>query len=186
MWLIGFFIGDGCISKFIDNRGNNNLEKYKVRFFSEHREALEKVVAILNKYFHCGAKVIQNEKRSKLLNEVSTSKKEVLNFLFEYGFWAGEKAYKIYIPQRVKENLNRENVYSLLSGLIDSDGNINKRDGYIEYYTVSVRLAEDILEVCTIAGIMISKSEKPTKRRNEVGGFRLRIPAYEATQIKDT
>ena len=53
MWLLGFFIGDGCISKFIDNRGGNKLERYKVRFFSEHQEPLEKVAKILNRYFGC-------------------------------------------------------------------------------------------------------------------------------------
>lgn len=32
---------------------------------------------------------------------------------------------------------------------------------------------------------MISKGKKPTKRENEVDGFRLRIPAYEAIRIKN-
>jgi len=185
MWLIGFFVGDGCISKFIDNRGGNNLERYKVRFFSEHQEALEKVADILNNYFHCGVKVIRNEKRSKLLKEVSTSKREVSEFFFEYGFWDGKKVYKACIPQKVKENLTKGNVYSLLSGLLDSDGDISKRDGDVGYSTVSAGLAEDILEICTRAGIMLSKERKPTKRKNEVDGFRLRIPVYEATRIKD-
>jgi len=33
MWLIGFFIGDGSISQFFDDRGGNNIEKFIVRFF---------------------------------------------------------------------------------------------------------------------------------------------------------
>ncbi len=65
MWLIGFFIGDGCISEFIDNRGGNNLKRNKIRFFSEHKEALNKVAEILNKYFLTDVNVIQNDKRSK-------------------------------------------------------------------------------------------------------------------------
>ncbi len=185
MWLVGFFIGDGCISKYIDNRGQNNLERYKVRFFSEHQEALEKVVQILNQYFNCQVNIIQNDKRSKLLREISTSKKEVIEFFFQYGFELGEKVYKISVPKRIKENFNNTNVFSFLSGLIDSDGHIDKNQGDFEYYTVSNQLADDILEICSRAGIMISKTLKPTKRKNEVDIWRLRVPGYELVRIKD-
>jgi len=51
MWLIGFFIGDGSISRFFDDRGGNNIEKFVVRFFSEHQGAVNKVKEILNEYF---------------------------------------------------------------------------------------------------------------------------------------
>lgn len=185
MWLIGFFIGDGHISKFIDNRGGNKLLKYKVRFNSQSQKALEKTAKILNEYFDCNVKVIKNDKRSHPLKEVASSKKEVSEFFFRYGFWAGEKVYNIYVPQKVKENLTKENIYSFLSGLMDSDGTLSKRDGDFEYETVSSKLAEDILEICTTAGIMISKSLKETKRENEVNIWRLRIPQYQLTLLKD-
>jgi ribonucleoside-triphosphate reductase len=185
MWLIGFFIGDGCISKFVDNRGGNNLKKYKVRFFSKSQEALEKVAKILNKYFGCNVKVIKNDKRSDQLREVSTSKKEVLEFFFKYGFWAGEKVYNIYVPQKVKENFTQESVYAFLSGLMDSDGSLDKRDGDFEYETVSSQLAEDLLEIFTKAGIMVSKILKKTKRKNENDIWRIRISQYELTKIKE-
>ena len=184
-WLIGFFIGDGCISKFTDNRGGNHLERYKVRFHSEHQEALEKVKKILSKYFGVKAKVIKNDKRSKLLREISTSKKEISDFFFKYGLKQGKKVYDVFISQKVKENLNKNNIFSLLSGLIDSDGHIDKKQGDFEYYTVSSQLANDILEVCSRAGIMISKTLKSTKRKNEVNIFRLRIPNYQMTKIRD-
>jgi anaerobic ribonucleoside-triphosphate reductase len=185
MWLIGFFIGDGCISRFIDNRGGNNLERYKVRFFSEHQAALEKVARILGKYFGCRVRIIQNDRRSKSLKEIATSKKEVAAFFFKYGFQAGKKDYKIYIPPEVKANLSKHNVFSLLSGLMDSDGHIAKRDGGFEYYTISSKLAEDILEICTLAGVMVNKSKKKAKRKNEADIWRLRIPQYEITKIKN-
>jgi len=88
-------------------------------------------------------------------------------------------------PQKIKENLNKNNVFSLLSGLIDSDGHVDKRDGSLEYCTVSPQLADDILEIYSRAGIMISKTLKLTKRRNEVNIYRLRIPQYELTKIRD-
>jgi ribonucleoside-triphosphate reductase (formate) len=184
-WLIGFFIGDGCLSEFIDDRGGNNLKKYKVRFFSEHQAALDKVAEILNKYFQAQVNVIQNDKRSKPLREVSSSKKEVADFFFNYGFWSGEKCYNIFIPQKVKENFVKDNIFSFLGGLADSDGHISKRDGDFEYYTVSPKLADDILEACSLAGIMVSKTKKPTKRKNEVDIWRLRIPSYELFKIKN-
>ena len=185
MWLFGFFVGDGCISKFIDNRGNNKLKKYKLRFFSEHQEALDKVANILNKYFNCRVKVIQNEKRSKLLKEVSTSKKEVSDFFFRYGFQAGKKVYDVSVPLKIKENFTRGNVLSFLVGLMDSDGHLSKRYGDLEYSTVSSKLAEDILEICSLAGIMISKTRKQTKKNNEVDIWRLRIPKYEMIKLKN-
>ena len=185
MWLIGFFVGDGCISKFIDNRGGNHLLKYCVRFSSEHIEALKKAKEIVAKYFGVRAKIIKNDKKSEPERELNTSKKEVSEFFFKYGFHEGKKVYDIFVPQEVKENLTKNNVYSFLSGLMDSDGHIRKRDGDFEYYTVSSKLAEDILEICTLAGIMISKSLKKTERKNEVDGYRLRIPQYQLTLIKD-
>jgi ribonucleoside-triphosphate reductase len=185
MWLFGFFIGDGCISEFTDNRGKNNLRRYKIRFFSEHQKALEKVAHVLNKYFNCQVNVIQNEKRSKLLKEVSTSKREAWEIFFEYGFKAGKKTYNISVPQKVKKNITKYNVFSFLSGLMDSDGHINKRDGDFEYYTVSPRLADDILEICSMAGIVISKTKKITKRKNEVDIYKLRISQYQMTEMKD-
>ncbi len=184
-WLIGFFIGDGSFSKFIDNRGGNNLEKYRVMFFSEHQEPLERIAKILNSYFDCKVKVIKNEKRgNQLLREVSTSKKEVSEFFLNYGFKPGSKRYNISVPFQVKKNINKNNIYALLSGLIDSDGHIDNQ-GDFEYYTVSSQLAENILEICSQAGIMISKKEKYTKRKNEVNLYRLRIPKYQITRIKD-
>ncbi len=185
MWLIGFFIGDGSISKFVDNRGGNELEKYLVRFHSEHIEALKKVKKILWEYFRVESNIIKNDKRSKKLRELSTSKKSVWEFFFKYGFKSGKKVYDVCITKKVKENLTKENVFSLLSGLADSDGHINKRDGDFEYSTVSSQLADDILEVCSCAGMMVSKKEKLTKRKNEVNIYRLRIPQYQMTKIKD-
>ncbi len=183
MWLIGFFVGDGCLSEFTDNRGGNNLKRNKIRFFSEHREALSKVAEILNKYFSADVNVIQNDKRSEKLLEVSSSKKEAIDFFFEYGFWSGEKSNCIFIPQKVKENITRENIFSLLAGLADSDGHISKRDGSFEYYSISSKLADDILEICSIAGIMFSRALKKTKRKNESDIWRIRISANEITRL---
>ncbi|MGC9309683.1 MAG: anaerobic ribonucleoside-triphosphate reductase, partial [Candidatus Nanoarchaeia archaeon] len=184
MWLIGFFIGDGCISKFIDNRGGRNNDRYLLRFFSSSRKALNNVRDILNKRFGCNVNVIQNDKRSKALYEVGTSKKSAVDFFFKYGFESGEKVYNINVPYNVKKNLNKNNVFYFISGLIDSDAHIDKRDGVLEYYTVSPSLADDLLEIFTKAGLVLNKSLKKVKRKNEKNIFRLRVSAQQLTKIR--
>lgn len=68
---------------------------------------------------------------------------------------------------------------------MDSDGHISKRDGDFEYNTVSTQLSQDILEISATAGIMASKSLKRVEKENEVNIWRLRIPQYELTKIKN-
>jgi len=89
------------------------------------------------------------------------------------------------IPQQVKKNFTKNNVFSFLSGLMDSDGHINKKSGDFEYLTVSSNLADDLLEIFSKAGILISKIKKISKRKNEKPIWRLRIPSYEMMRIKD-
>ncbi len=184
-WLVGFFIGDGSISEYIDNKGGNKIKKTKVRFFSEHEKTLEKTSKILKKYFKTEVKVIKNDKRSAKLSEVSCSKKQVVDFFLKFGFKKGKKVYDVHVPKKIKEELDKENIFDFFSGLMDSDGHISKRQGDFEYYTVSPNLAEDVLEICTIAGILINKSLRKSKRKNEKNVYRLRIPAGEITKIKN-
>ena len=185
MWLIGFFIGDGCISKFRDNRGGNNIEKHSVRFFSSNIKVLDKVALILNERFGAEVSVIKNDKRSVVLREVGSSRKKVLDFFFKIGFVAGKKVYNVSVPEFVKSNLSESNVFGFLSGLMDSDGHIGKRDGDLEYSTVSSNLADDLLEIFSIAGINISKYSKISCRENEKMAYRLRIPQYYLTSIRN-
>ncbi|MGM0370003.1 MAG: ribonucleoside triphosphate reductase, partial [Bacillota bacterium] len=185
IWLIGYFIGDGSISQFQDNRGGNNLTKYKLRFFDEHKQNLTKAKNIINEHFAADINVIKNDKRSDKLRHLSTSKQNVVDFFFDYGFSAGGKTYDVEVPSLVKSELNQKNIYSLISGLLDSDGHISKEYGDAEYYTVSEKLADDLVEICSKAGIMVSKADKPTNRENEVDGFRIRIPAYQMTKLQD-
>jgi ribonucleoside-triphosphate reductase len=185
MWHFGYFIGDGSISEYEDNRGGNHLKKYKLRFNDEHLSNLEKAKKVINNKFNTDINIIKNDKRSEKLYELATTMYSVNEYFLKYCFFSGEKCYEVNIPEQVKANITKNNVYSLLSGLIDSDGHINKKHGDIEYYTVSEELADDIVEILSTAGIMVSKEDKPSKRKNEVDGFRIRIPAQQATKIKN-
>ncbi len=184
MWLVGFFISDGCISEVVDNRGGNNLKRHTVRFFSERASVVKRVRDILAKHFKSEVIVSQMDKRSKKLRQVCTRKKNVVDFLFKCGFKSGEKVYDVRISEEIKNNLTYDNAFSLIVGMIDGDGHISKRNGDIEYYTVSEKLADDVLEVCTTAGLLAGKYLKPTKRDNEVDGYRIRIPVYQAVKLK--
>lgn len=184
-YLLGFFISNGSIAKTIDNRGGNTLPRFLVRFFSDNREVLNRAATILNERFDCSVTPRQGDKRSSNLLMVSTSKKAVSDFFFSYGFSYGVKAYTVRIHDKIQQGLSERGFYSLLSGLIDGDGHINKRDGSIEYSTVSESLADDIVALCAKAGLSVGKYEHLTRRLNEVAGYRVLFPSYIATRIKN-
>ena len=181
-YIIGYFIGNGSISKFIDNRGGNKLEKYLVRFHSGRKEPLEAVMDILNTNFPTRLTSIQKDSRGECYC-IGTSNKAVVDYLFKYGFGYGEKADIVEIPQIVKNN-----IYDVgdefLSGLIDSDGHIDKW-GNMEYSTVSSRLAHDIKEILNLMGIQFSCIKKESVRDNERPIFRITISSNQVTDRKD-
>lgn len=162
-YLIGYFIGDGCITKRIDNRGGNHLERFMVRFFDDNIEILEKIRCILKNNNLGDVSIIQTDRRSKKLKEVHANSKSCYDFFFKYGFHAGSKTYTACIPDEVKVQLNRKNAYALLSGLIDSDSHVDK-NGDVEYMTASLQLGYDIVWLCTMLGINVSKTFKVDKR----------------------
>lgn len=163
-YLFGYFMGDGSLTRYVDNRGGNNLEKFKVRFFDSSIEQLNRVVSILRKYELSGANVIQNDARSEVLHEVSSSNNKLTTLFRDYGYTSGNKTYTVSIPDKVKENLNKRNAFALLSGLIDSDAHIGKRDGDCEYLTASYQLACDIVWLCSMLGVKTSFRTKHDKR----------------------
>ena len=158
-YLIGYFIGDGSLTKRIDNRGGNHLERYMVRFFDEKEEVLEKVRNIIKSNKFGDVNIIQTDKRSKKLKEVHCNSKSCADFFLKYGFHAGSKTYTVNIPDEVKCQLNKKNAYALLSGLIDSDSHVDS-DGDVEYMTASVQLGYDIVWLCTMLGLSVSKTFK--------------------------
>lgn len=158
-YLIGYFIGDGSLTKRIDNRDGNHLERYMVRFFDEKEEVLEKVRNIIKSNKFGDVNIIQTDKRSKKLKEVHCNSKSCADFFLKYGFHAGSKTYTVDIPDEVKCQLNKKNAYALLSGLIDSDSHVDA-DGDVEYMTASVQLGYDIVWLCTMLGLSVSKTFK--------------------------
>ena len=158
-YLIGYFIGDGSLTKHIDNRGGNHLERYMVRFFDEKEEVLEKIRNIIKSNGFGNVNIIQTDKSSKKLKELHCCSKSCADFFLKYGFHAGSKTYTVDIPDAVKCQLNKKNAYALLSGLIDSDSHVDAV-GDVEYITASVQLGYDIVWLCTMLGLSVSKTFK--------------------------
>ncbi len=163
-YLIGFFMGDGLISETEDNREGDELTQCRVRFFSKTEEGLEKIIPILNRFFDCQVAVIQNDDQSTekpFMIETTV----ITDFLLQYRFIVGQNISDRNLPSAVKRHLSKENFYSFIMGLIDNNGYIGEKRGYVEYYTVSKRLVEDVIEMFSMAGMVIS--EKRVRRRSK-------------------
>jgi ribonucleoside-triphosphate reductase len=163
-YLIGLFLGDGLISETEDNREGDELTQCRVRFFSKTEEGLEKIIPILNRFFDCQAAVIQNDDQS-IEKPFMIETTVLTDFLLQYRFVVGQNTSDRNLPSAVKRHLSKENFYSFIMGLIDNNGYIGEKRGYIEYYTVSKRLVEDVIEMFSMAGMVIS--EKRVRRRSK-------------------
>ena len=183
-YIIGYFMGDGSMSRFYDNRGGNNIPKVYVRFHDSNVQNLTRITQILKENNLAEVSVRHNDKRSDLLHEVGTSAKAVSDFLEKYGFTCGSKTYTVHFSELLKSQMNRENALALLSGLIDSDGHIDKHDD-LEYSTASPQLAEDIMWLCTMLGIKCRKSIKSDKRWKNSVNYRICISHRELYRIED-
>ena len=183
-YMIGYFMGDGSMSRFYDNRGGNNIPKAYVRFHDSNVQNLIRITQILKENNLAEVSVLHNDKRSDLLHEVGTSAKAVSDFLEKYGFTCGNKTYTVHFSELLKSQMNRENALALFSGLIDSDGHIDKHDD-LEYSTASAQLAEDIMWLCTMLGIKCRKSIKRDKRWKDSVNYRICISHRELYRIEN-
>ncbi len=167
-YLLGFFIGNFSKRHYTEN---------SIRFLSEND--LDKVADILNSHFDCDITPVYNERRFM----IETTNERVIEFFFQYRFFLKEEAL---IPSTVKRQLSQENFFSFIAGLIESNGRVDFRKGKIDYETFSERLAEDLVEVCALANVYVSKQRKPTKISNiKMNKYRLQISATQAALIKD-
>lgn len=181
-YMLGYFVGNGSLSRFIDNRGGNKLEKHLVRFHSGRKGPLKAILNILNTNFQTKLTSIQKDKRGECFC-IGTSNEAVVSYLFKCGFNYGKKVDIVKIPQIVKNNIY-DFGDEFLSGLIDSDGYIDKW-GNMEYSTVSPYLAHDIKEIFNLMGVQFSCIKKESVRENERPIFRITISSHQMTDRKD-
>jgi len=163
-YLIGFFVGDGLISEVEDKRGGDELTQCRVRFFSKTEECLDKIIPILNRFFDCQVAVIQNDDQS-IEKPFMIETTVITDFLLQYRFVVGQNTSDRNLPSAVKRHLSKENFYNFIMGLMDNNGYIGDKNGYVEYHTVSKRLLEDVIEIFSMAGMVVS--EKRIRRRTK-------------------
>lgn len=183
-YVLGFYIGDGSMSKIIDNRGGNNIEKFNVRFHHTNKDRLTRVASILKKNGLANINPYYSDKRSRKLMCLSTSAKAMTAFLNKYGFTAGKKALTVCLSDTLKANLNEANAYALLSGLFDTDSYLDPKYDSIEYFTGSKAMAEDVLWLANMLGIRCSLTVKQDARYDHPH-FKLLFPARQLYKIED-
>ena len=71
---------------------------------------------------------------------------------------AGKRSHEKFIPDQYKYN-SLSNRWHLIQGLMDTDGSVTKQ-GYLEFYTSSKKLAEDFKEVVESVGGLCNVREK--------------------------
>ena len=152
-----------------------------MRFSDGRKEKLEKIRKILNEKFNTKISKIQKSKRDECYI-LSTSSNEVSEYLFSLGFDSGAKTYTVKVPACMLIQVAKYG-YSLLSGLIDSDGYVGKC-GNMEYSTVSPYLAHDIKDLLNRMGIQFSCIKKESVRDNEKPIYRITISSSQMTNMK--
>ena len=145
-YLMGLFLGDGS---FIQNKNNKSFQ-----YSSEDEELPSKIAQTMgwilkrgskNNYtWYFGFKNKQENQKDKINIWVEDILKEHLDLL-------NTNSYTKFIPNSyIYDSI--ENRYDLLSGLLDSDGSVDKK-GRITYTTVSKNLKNQVIELCESLGL---------------------------------
>lgn len=184
-YLIGYFMGNGSMSLTEDNRGGNHITKTFIRFDDGNKNVLKKIAKILNDKFGTEIQSHSQDRRSKDW-KIGTTKTNVGDFFRKYGFKEGVKCYTVGVSETLRQELsNQEVVSGVLSGLIDSDGHINDM-GDFEYMTASERLAQDVVEMFNLLGVIAYYKPKLSVRENESVMYRVRVSAFELSKVWDS
>lgn len=184
-YLIGYFMGNGSMSLTEDNRGGNHITRTFIRFDDGNKNILKKIAKILNDKFGTEIQSHSQDRRSKDW-KIGTTKTNVGDFFRKYGFKEGVKCYTVGVSETLRQELsNQEVVSGVLSGLIDSDGHINDM-GDFEYMTASERLAQDVVEMFNLLGVIAYYKPKLSVRENESVMYRVRVSAFELSKVWDS
>lgn len=141
-YIMGLILGDGSF------RYNNTNKGFA--FSSDDIELVEAISNSLNmKYKKCSE---YNYSYMFKLNETSNSNLWVEHILKDYPKLWNVKSEGKFIPEEYLYG-SVEQRYSLLQGLLDTDGSIDKRTGTISFHTVSVFLKEQMMSLCYSLGM---------------------------------
>ena len=143
-YLLGLLIGDGSLSMIGGARN-------RLYFSNMEVDILEK---LNNEILKIGGHITQNH-TTKIQYEIACVN-ELKNNILNYGL--NVKSDERFIPKDylVASIPERKR---LLAGLMDTDGTVEQNGSY-RYSTVSVRLAEDVSELCRSLGYRVNVSAK--------------------------
>lgn len=165
-YILGLFLGDGCCTQ-------NRLE------FSSNDEELPRLIAA---YLDCDYKrnseknytwhFIKN-KKSVLTNDVLKDVPEVMNYSYN------KKIPKMYLMGSIEQR------YSLLQGLLDTDGGVAIAETRynIRYTTVSKELANNVVELCRSLGMIATIQED--RREKYTSGIAYNVSILCSNYMKD-
>jgi replicative DNA helicase len=147
-YALGVLLGDGCLS---EGHGKNamfcNPEKDILLKVQGELDPLDEVVR-LKDGISC---LIRRKQRNNELSE--TAKK-----LSELGVMGSLSSEKSIPPQYMRASI--EDRRSLLAGLLDTDGHVNKTGRTIEYSSSSPKLANQVAELARGLGMRISFGDR--------------------------
>src|SRR3989344_5266984 len=139
MWLFGFFLGDGYITK------SKKSDKMRLNFaaYDGSPEVRTKIKEIIKEYFDYD---ITTQDKFRL----SINSTKIASFFKNNGFTGNAHTKKI--PSWVN-SLPKEQKLSLLAGYIDSDGTVRKKEKDAVVTSVNYNLLGQIKELCVYCGL---------------------------------
>ncbi len=143
MWLFGFYLGDGYITK------DKKKDKMRLHFAipDNQIELKEKVKEVIKRYF---GYTIRTEDKFR----ISINSTKIALFFKENGFYG--KAYTKKLPSWIN-TIPKEQKLSLIAGYIDSDGTVRKKEKDAVITSVNYDLLQQIKELCVYCGYDTSK-----------------------------
>lgn len=143
-YLIGFLIGDGCF--MLNSIKFTTADKDLIRLLKD-RIPIGFKITHLNRYDYSITKKGNDGLKSTFITELK-----------DLGLWR-KNSYNKSIPELYKFG-SIDQRKALLSGLLDSDGFINKEGNTIQYSSVSKKLANDVAElVRSLGGVSIVRKK---------------------------
>lgn len=123
--VVGFFIGDGCLSK--SPRMNRPSESKTFLLTGSSNRNSEEYFNHLNNILFENFKVKCNlyHRKDNDVFLLRTGNKDIINFFLSLGYSFGPKSRTIFIPQEILKN--RLLTISCLRGIFNSDGSIYRR-----------------------------------------------------------
>jgi intein/homing endonuclease/RecA/RadA recombinase len=155
-YLMGVLLGDGGITQ-------------QIVFTNTDEELISKINDIITRDYSTLSikKTSDNGISYRISSSNSVNVNPLITQLKEFGLF-GQKSETKFVPEEYKTS-SIEQRLSLLHGLIDTDGYVNKKKSEILFYSVSEKLADDVIDIVRSLGGMARKRFKQGSYKNKEG-----------------